>query len=162
MSNIVEISPAPADLTLPELCAFLRVEEEDVNQFKLVEGNAVILFHNPNKVKAATCLAGVKLRGVNVRIKAVEDDDYNFEDYNILPEKPKEKEQHLPPVLEVPVPQMLDKEKTRALNVMQKTSVGARRPLDEKDSFGIALRGKVSSALCLLTLTVLTLSTIFG
>lgn len=163
MSNIVEISPVPADLTLSELCSFLRLDEQELQQFKLVDGNAVILFHNPSKAKLATFLTGVKLRGINVRVKVLEDEDNYFEEYNILPVKPSQKEQQPPPlVIERPVAQNLNKEVVYAYNVMQKTSVGARRALDENDPFGIALSGKVSSALFLFTLTVLTLSTIFG
>lgn len=178
MSCTVEISPAPADLTFSELCAFLRVDEQDVKNFKLVDGNAVVLFKTSIKAKTVTLLSGVKLRGVNVRIKPVDDEDYNFEDYNILPDSPQEKEVTQPQSLEkspkpvekeVPRPQSVEKspkpvekEKTRARDLLQKTSVGARRALDENDPFGIALNGKVSSALSLIALTILTLSTIFG
>jgi hypothetical protein len=161
MSCTVEISPAPADLTFSELCAFLRVDEQDVKNFKLVDGNAVVLFKTSIKAKAVTLLSGVKLRGVSVRINPVDDEDYNFEDYNILPESPQEKEVPQPQSVEKS-PKPVEKEKARAHDILQKTSVGARRALDENDPFGIAFNGKVSSALSLITLTILTLSTIFG
>ena len=169
MSCTVEISPAPADLTFSELCAFLRVDEQDVKNFKLIDGNAVVLFKTSMKAKTVTLLSGVKLRGVNVRIIPVDDEDYNFEDYNILPESPQTKEVIRPQEKEVIRPQSVEKspkpvekEKARARDLLQNTSVGARRALDENDPFGITLNGKVSSALSLITLTILTLSTIFG
>jgi hypothetical protein len=155
MTDTIEISPIPDELTLGEICNFLMVESNEIKDLQLEKDRAVVTFYTQARAQAALYKTGMPIRGVNVKIVLINEhgraeEEKVLKDYTILPGLDEKLQEAMGSVAS---------HREKALDRMHRTATSARRRLDESDPFGKSI--EYSGVLSLLTLIVLTISVIF-